>query len=83
MAFSRGELEYLHSIGRVPDWVYYQTNGDDPHLNYMRQHEAIRKKYLERQNDQRLEKELEKEIEKKLDKALEKALEKLLVDFNK
>ena len=51
MAFSRGELEYLHSIGRVPDWVYYQTNGDDPHLNYMRQHEAIRKKYLERQNE--------------------------------
>ena len=83
MAFSRGELEYLHSIGRVPDWVYYQTNGDDPHLNYMRQHEAIRKKYLERQNDQRLEKELEKEIEKKLDKALEKALEKLLVEYNK
>lgn len=83
MAFSRGELEYLHSIGRVPDWVYYQTNGDDPHLNYMRQHEAIRKKYLERQNEQRLEKELEKEIEKKLDKALEKALEKLLEDFDK
>ena len=83
MAFSRGELEYLHSIGRVPDWVYYQTNGDDPHLNYMRQHEAIRKKYLERQNDQRLEKELEKEIEKKLDKTLEKALEKLLEHFNK
>lgn len=83
MAFSREELEYLHSIGRVPDWVYYQTNGDDPHLNYMRQHEAIRKKYLERQNEQRLERELEKEIEEKLDKALEKALEKLLEDFNK
>lgn len=83
MAFSRGELEYLHSIGRVPDWVYYQTNGDDPHWNYMRQKEDIRKKYLEQQNEQMLEKELEKEIEKKLDKALEKALEKLLEDFNK
>ena len=83
MAFSRGELEYLHSIGRVPDWVYYQTNGDDPHQNYIRQKEAIRKKYLEQQNEQMLEKELEKEIEKKLDKALEKALEKLLEDFNK
>ena len=83
MAFSRGELEYLHSIGRVPDWVYYQTNGDDPHWNYMRQKEAIRKKYLGLQKEQMLEKELEKEIEKKLDKALEKALEKLLEDFNK
>lgn len=83
MAFSRGELEYLHSIGRVADWVYYQTNGDDPHWNYMRQKEAIRKKYLEQQKEQMLEKEIEKEIEKKLDKALEKALEKLLEDFNK
>ena len=83
MAFSRGELEYLHSIGRVPDWVYYQTNGDDPNWNYMRQKEAIRKKYLEQQKEQMLEKQLEKEIEKKLDKALEKALEKLLEDFNK
>jgi len=51
MAFSRGELEYLHSIGRVPDWVYYQTNGDDPNWNYMRQKEAIRKKYLEQQKE--------------------------------
>ena len=83
MAFSRGELEYLHSIGRVPDWVFYQTNGDDPHRNYMRQNEAIRKKYLEQQNEQMLEKELEKEIEKKLEKTVEKVLEKLLEDFNK
>ena len=83
MEFSRGELEYLHSIGRVPDWVYYQTNGDDPHWNYMRQKEAIRKKYLGQQKEQMLEKELEKELEKNLDKALEKALEKLLEDFNK
>lgn len=83
MAFSRGELEHLHSIGKVPDWVYYQTNGDDTHWNYMRQKEAIRKKYLEQQNEQMLEKELEKQIEKELDKALEKALEKLLEDFNK
>ena len=83
MAFSRGELEYLHSIGRVPDWVYYQTKGDDPHWNNMRQKEAIRKKFLEQENEQKLEKEIEKEIEKKLDKALEKALEKLLEDFNK
>ena len=51
MAFSRGELEYLHSIGKVPDWVYYQTNGDEPHWNYMRQKEAIRKKFLERENE--------------------------------
>ena len=83
MAFSRGELEYLHSIGRVPDWVYYQTNGDDPHWNYMRQKEAIRKKYLERENEQKLEKEIERQVEEKLEKALEKALEKLLEDFNK
>ena len=82
MAFSRGELEHLHSIGKVPDWVYYQTNGDDPHWNYMRQKEAIRKKYLEQQKEQRIEKEIEKEIEKKLEKTVEKALEKLLEDFN-
>lgn len=83
MAFSRGELEYLHSIGSVPDYVYYQTNGDDPHWNYMRQKEAIRKKYLERENEQRMVRELEKQIEDKLERALEKALCELLKDFNK
>ena len=83
MAFSRGELEYLHSIGRVPDWVYYQTNGDDPHWNYIKQHDAIRKRLQEQQNEKMLEKEFEKEIEKKLEKTVEKALEKLLEDFNK
>ena len=83
MALSRGELEYLHSIGRVPDWVYYQTNGDDPHWNYMRQKEAIRKKYLERESEQRMERELEKQIEAKLEKPLEKALDELLKAFIK
>ena len=83
MAFSRGELEYLHSICRMPDWVYYQTNGDNPHWNYMRQKEAIRKRLQEQQNEQMLEKEIEKVIEKKLEKTVEKALEKFLEDFNK
>ena len=48
-----------------------------------RQKEAIRKKYLERENEQRLEKQLERQIETKLEKALEKALDELLKDFNK
>jgi hypothetical protein len=36
MAFSRGELEYLHSIRKVPDWAYYQQNGDGALWNYLR-----------------------------------------------
>ena len=43
MAFSRGELEYLHSIGKVPDWAYYQQNCDGALWNYLRQKEEIRK----------------------------------------
>lgn len=83
MAFSRGKLEYYHNIGMMPDWIYYQQNGDDIQLNYMRQKDSFYKKLLEQKNEQKLEKELEKQLEEKLDKALEKALEDLLKDFNK
>ena len=79
MAFSRGELEYLHSIGKVPDWVYYQTNGDDIQWNYLRQKEEIRKRFFDREKQQQQEKDIEKQIED----GVRKALEKLFDDFRK
>ncbi len=51
MALSRGELEYYHNIGMMPDWIYYQQNGDDIQLNYMRQKDSFYKKFLERKNE--------------------------------
>ena len=79
MAFSRGELEYLHSIGKVPDWVYYQSNGDDPQWNYLRQKEEIRKRFYARERGLQQEKQIEKQIED----GVRKALEKLFADFRK
>ena len=79
MAFSRGELEYLHSIGKVPDWVYYQTNGDDIQWNYLRQKEEIRKRFFDREKELQQEKQIEKQIED----GVRKALEKLFDDFRK
>ena len=79
MAFSRGELEYLHSIGKVPDWAYYQQNGNGALWNYLRQKEEIRKRFIEKQYS----KQLEKDIEDQIGISLEKVLNKLLVDFQK
>ena len=30
MALSNEEIERLHRQGKIPDWVYYQTNNKSP-----------------------------------------------------
>ena len=34
MAFTPEQIEYLHSTGQMPDWVYYQQNGRSLQENY-------------------------------------------------
>ena len=87
MAFTPEQIEYLHSTGQMPDWVYYQQNGRSLQENY----NEIKRKNSERtrrQIEERREREaetaaLEAEIEKKAEEAIEKALEELLKDFGK
>ena len=92
MAFTPEQIEYLHSTGQMPDWVYYQQNGKSAQENWNEQHRKIMENYRQREAEQRrqaeekalekkLEADLEKQIEKKLEKALEKALDDLLKDF--
>lgn len=34
-AITNFEVEYLHSIGKMPDWAYYQKNGRTAQENYI------------------------------------------------
>ena len=37
VSLSQEQIEYLHSIGKMPDWVYYQINGKSAVENYNQQ----------------------------------------------
>lgn len=76
MSLTQKEIEYLHDIGKMPDWYYYQINGKSFQENYITIHRQrqlqYRKLLVERQQQKELEKELDTTIEKVLDKALSK-----------
>ena len=87
MAFTPEQIEYLHSTGQMPDWVYYQQNGKSLQQNYneikRRNAENSRRQLEEQRRRKDAEKALEAEIEKKTAAAIEKALDDLLKDFGK
>ena len=78
------EIEYLHALGKMPDWAYYQTNGRSPQYNYWEQKKKINeklKKRLKEKKQQELSKKkqeqlMEKEIRKILEKEIPKQLDK-------
>ena len=35
--FSKEQVEYLHNTGKMPDWAYYQQNGNGITENYREQ----------------------------------------------
>lgn len=38
MSLTQEEIEYLHDIGKMPDWYYYQVNGKSFQENYISIH---------------------------------------------
>lgn len=38
MSLTQKEIEYLHDIGKMPDWYYYQVNGKSFQENYISIH---------------------------------------------
>ena len=57
MAYTLEEIEYLHDIGKMPDWIYYQQNGKSASENYARIKKEMHRKWRERLLMQRAEKE--------------------------
>ena len=88
MALTPEQIERLHKSGKMPDWVYYQTNGKSAQANWEEQHRKILDQVRQREAEARrkaeekeLEKKLEADIEKQVEKAIEKALDELLKGF--
>ena len=84
-------LEYLHSIGKVPNQVYYQLNKKDANINYRSQKEWIKNWVYYQLNKQdasinyRSQKELmkrknyiDRDTKTQLENTLQQALEELL-----
>lgn len=86
MAYSKEIIEWLHDIGKMPDWIYYQQNGKSLQENYtaqkLKQQKQIDELLNDRREEARAEKELQVEIEKKVSETVENALEELLKDFH-
>ena len=86
MAFTPEQIEYLHSRGQMPDWVYYQQNGTlQENYNEIKRKngERTRRQMEERKKREAEAAALEAEIEKKAAEAIEKSLDELLKDFGK
>ena len=90
MAFTQYELDYYHSKGQIPDWMYYQMSDKPVWMKMAEQkqrlYDRIREAEEERkriEEEKKLGKDIEKQIEKELPKTLEKALDELMKDFTK
>ena len=77
MSLTQKEIEYLHDIGKMPDWYYYQVNGKSFQENYISIHRQRQQEYKKLLVERQQQKELEKELDTAIGKALEKALNKL------
>ena len=86
MAYTLEQIEYLHDIGVMPDWAYYQQNGKTAQKNYDIQHQKIqtetRRRIEEKRRSRENEKQIEKEIEYKVSIVVNKVLNELFKDFN-
>ena len=78
MSLTQKEIEYLHDIGKMPDWYYYQVNGKSFQENYISIHRQRQQEYKKFMEERQQQKELEKELDTAIEEALEKALGKLL-----
>lgn len=70
MSFSDRELEFYHNSGKMPDWAYYQQNGNDINRNYQL--------ILDKRNGYKLDNKQIEDIENQIKAIIENLLENLL-----
>lgn len=79
MALTLEQIEYLHDIGKMPDWAYYQQNGKTAQQNYAEQKRKLRIKAEEQLNKKRQEQKMEEDMYNIMKRVIKK-IEKELVD---
>ena len=70
MALTLEQIEYLHDIGKMPDWAYYQQNGKTAQQNYAEQKRKLRIKAEEQQKMEEDMYNIMKRVIKKIEKEL-------------
>ena len=72
--FSKEQVEYLHNTGKMPDWAYYQQNGNGITENYREQkakiYREIRQDTVQKLQETGIEKYIEEDISNIIQKAL-------------
>lgn len=72
--FSKEQVEYLHNTGKMPDWAYYQQNGNSIAENYREQKAKIYREIRQDTVQKLQETEIEKYIEEDISNIIQKAL---------
>lgn len=90
MAYTKEQIEWLHDMGYMPDWAYYQQNGKSAQHNWDEQHRKIAEKFRQKELERRkqaqnksIEQKIHADLEKQLDQKLEKVLDRTLNDLLK
>lgn len=51
MAYTQEQIEYLHNIGKMPDWIYYQQNNKSPQQNIDEQGKKAAEKFRNKRQE--------------------------------
>ena len=76
--FSKEQVEYLHNTGKMPDWAYYQQNGNGITENYREQKAKIDQRIIQDNERKQQEKEMERYIQKSIEEAIQKSMIEIL-----
>lgn len=76
--FSKEQVEYLHNTGKMPDWVYYQQNGNGITENYREQKAKIDQRIIQDIERKQQGKEMERYIQESIEEVIQKSIIEIL-----
>lgn len=76
--FSKEQVEYLHNTGKMPDWVYYQQNGNGITENYREQKAKIDQRIIQDIERKQQGKEMERCIQESIEEVIQKSMIEIL-----
>lgn len=76
--FSKEQVEYLHNTGKMPDWAYYQQNGNGITENYREQKVKIDQRIIQDIERKQYGKETEKNIQESIEEIIQKSMIEIL-----
>lgn len=76
--FSKEQVEYLHNTGKMPDWAYYQQNGNGITENYREQKAKIDQRIIQDIERKQYGKETGKNIQESIEEIIQKSMIEIL-----